>query len=48
MLSIFRYVQMMALHHVPAEAETAEGTLTAEEQAAMDWLIENENTQKEE
>lgn len=48
MLSIFRYVQMMALHHVPAEAETAEGTLTAEEQAAMDCLIENENTQKEE
>lgn len=46
MLSIFRYVQMMILHHVPAEAEVSEGDLTAEEQASMDRMIQNENTQK--
>lgn len=39
-LSVFRYVQMMILKHVPAEIEVSEGTLTEEEQAMMDSLNE--------
>lgn len=45
-LSIFRYIQMMLLKHVPAEIQAAEGDLTEEEQAAMDRLAEQEQTEK--
>ncbi|MDO4267512.1 MAG: TRAP transporter small permease [Eubacteriales bacterium] len=38
LLSIFRYVQMIILKHVPAEVELAEGELTEEEQAALDKM----------
>ena len=35
LLSIFRYVQMMILKHVPAEIEAAEGDLTEEEKKKL-------------
>lgn len=34
-LSIFRYIQMMVLKHVPADIEMAEGELTEEEKKAL-------------
>ena len=37
-LSIFRYIQMMVLKHVPAEVEVAEGELTEEEKKALDEM----------
>lgn len=41
-LSIFRYIQMMFLKHVPAEFEAAEGDLTEEEKKALDEMERRE------
>ena len=41
-LSIFRYIQMMVLKHIPAEVEAAEGELTEEEKKALDEMEKRE------
>ena len=41
-LSIFRYVQMMILKHVPAEIELGEGELTEEEKKSLEEMEKRE------
>ena len=41
-LSIFRYIQMMILKHVPAEVELAEGELTKEEKETIEQMEKRE------